>query len=47
LDNIPNAECYQVAAAQFAVDPKVEQGKVAGSMFQLQPEPNRPDFLRL
>jgi hypothetical protein len=47
LDNIPNAERYQVAAAQLAVDPKVEQSEIAGAMFQLQPEPNRPNFLRL
>lgn len=35
LDNVPNPERHQVAAAQFAVDPKVEQGEITGAMFQL------------
>lgn len=35
LDNVPNPERHQIAAAQFAVDPKVEQGEITGAMFQL------------
>ena len=47
LDNIPNAERHQVAAAQLAVDSEIERGEIAGTTFDLQPEANRPNLRRL
>jgi hypothetical protein len=47
VGNIPNAECHQVATAQLAVDSKIEEGEIPGAVFQLKPEANRADLLRL
>jgi len=47
LDHIVDAKRDQITAAQLAVDGKVEQCEVPGSMFQLQPNPDSPDLLQL
>ena len=47
LDHIVDAKPDQIAAAQLAVDGKVEQRKFPGSMIQLQPNPDGPDLLQL
>ena len=47
LDHIVDAQRDQITPAQLAVDGKVEQCEFPGSMFQLQPNPDSPDFLEL
>jgi len=47
LDHIMDAKRYQIAPAQLAVDGEVEQREFSGSMIQLQPNPNGPDFFQL
>lgn len=43
--HIPDAQLHQVAGSQFAVDRQIEQGKLAGSVCDLEADANRPDIL--
>jgi hypothetical protein len=45
--DVPDLEADEVAAAQLAVDPEVEEGKLAHSIFHLQTDSKRPDVLKL
>ena len=44
VGDVADAQRDQVAAAQLAVDRKVEQGEVAQPLRQLQADPDRPDL---
>ena len=44
--HILDLEAHDIAASKFAVDGKVEHGKVACSALELQLGPDRPDMLR-
>jgi hypothetical protein len=45
--HVAHAQLDQVAGAQLAVDPQVEQGKVAQAALHLEPDPNCPDLPEL
>jgi hypothetical protein len=45
--DIIDLQPYKVAAPQFAIDRKIEEGEVALSMLELKPDPNCPNVLRL
>src|SRR5438046_3920980 len=46
LNHIVDAKCYEITPAQFAVDSEVEQREFSGSPFQLQSNPDGPDFFQ-
>jgi hypothetical protein len=43
--DIPYPQLHQVTGPQLAVDRKIEQGKFPEAIRELQPYPDRPDFL--
>jgi hypothetical protein len=45
--HIVDLQSYKVAAPQLAIDGEIKEGKVALSMFELKPDPNGPNVLRL
>ena len=47
LHDVLHAKSHQVAPAQLAIDCEIEKRKLAGSMIQLQANPDRPDFFQL
>ena len=47
LDHVTDAKPNQIATPQLAVDGKVEKRKFPGSMIQLKPNPDCPDFFQL
>lgn len=44
---VTHPHSHEVAAAQLAVDPQIEKCKVPGSVLELQPSSDSPDFSRL
>jgi hypothetical protein len=46
-DELTDPDFHYVAAAQLAIDGKVEQRPVAQTPFSVEPEPDGPDLLRL
>ena len=44
---VGDSESHKVAAAQLAIDREIEQGEVAAMVFELEPDPDRPDLLWL
>src|SRR6266700_1951695 len=46
-EHIANLKPHQIAPAQLAVDGEIEQREFAGSMIQLQSNPDGPDLLQL
>ena len=44
---IADAQLHQITGPQFAVDRKIEQGKLACSFSDLEADSNRPDILQL
>lgn len=47
VGNILHAQANQIASAQLAIDGQVAEGKVTQPLAELQPDADRPDFLRL
>lgn len=43
---VVDPEPHEVAAAQFAIDREIEEGKVTAMVFELEPDPYCPDLLR-
>src|SRR4051812_21484735 len=43
-DEIANPNRHEVAAAQFAIDCKVEHGSIANAGFAIKPKPDGPDL---
>jgi hypothetical protein len=44
---IADAQLHQITGSQFAVDRKIEQGKLTRSFSDLEANSNRPDILQL
>jgi len=42
--DIANANFYQIASAQLAVDREIEQRKIAGTVCNLEAKPNSPNI---
>jgi hypothetical protein len=45
--HVTDPQCNEIAAAQLAVDRKVEQREIAPPTLKLKPDPDCPDLLRL
>jgi hypothetical protein len=47
MHNIADLQSDKVAATQLAIDDEVEHGQVADAVFEIESNPDRPDFLKL
>lgn len=43
---VVDPEPHKIAAAQLAIDREIKEGKVTAIVFELEPDPYRPDLLR-
>ena len=45
--NVADLDLHDIAAAQLAIDRKIEHGPITQPAFPVEPEPHSPDLLRL